>query len=212
MTSNAAIEWLRQRGGRVAAGSVLAVGIAVGSAAVAPTADAAPADPPMQSSMGTWSDGAVWQTSTGWGRVRERVGFEWTVNAPYQVRAVTQVHVDWPSDCKTNVEISKDPKLGLEGCSNKWWFKSQSLKLRSMTVPMSWTGPSGSGKHTCDWGALTASAPKAQNWTCRGEWMKLVNSQPYRVAVDTINGDVRDDGDGLKPLAGRSATLRFIPR
>lgn len=168
------------------------------------------AEPPTQTKMQEYSEGEIWTTSGTWGRVRHRVGFEWSLSEPYQVRAVAQFQVDWPTGCTVGAGLDGPT---LEGCNAKLVTKRPRLEFHSIEIPMSWTGPNGSGNFTCRF-ADTGTEPDdfSETWTCNGSWMPLDNDFRYTVSTDTLNADVDNDGEGLLDLPPLSRGLTFVSR
>ncbi len=184
-----------------------------GHALLRPNAGAAqPAQTQTQTRMRDYSDGEVWQTSGTWGRVRHRVGFEWTLAELYQVRAVSQFQVDWPTGCTVGASPSRFP-VTVDGCSPKLLTKRARLDLRSLEIPMNWTGPNGSGSKACRWGTTgTESSDFTETWTCTGEWMPQQDYFRYSMSTSTLLADVKNDGDGLRDLDPLTDTVTFVQR
>ena len=168
-------------------------------------------DQQTQTRMRDYNAGEVWQTSGTWGRVRNRAGFEWTLSEPYLVRAVSQMQVDWPTGCTVGASISKSPELSVEGCTPKLAVKLAELNFRSISVPIRWTGPQGSGAKTCQWGTTGTEAQDFhETWTCVGEWMPQQDDYRYAMSTADLTADVKSDGDGLRDLPALSDTITFV--
>lgn len=189
-------------------GITLAAFILVTFGSVAMPTPAGAAESNTQTRMQEFSAGEIWTTSGTWGRVRHRTGFEWTLSAPYQVRAVAQFQVDWPTGC--TVGISKDGPA-LDGCDPKLGTKRLRLEFHEIVIPLQWTGPDGSGSLTCRF-QDTGTEPSdfSETWTCTGDWIRQQDDFQYTVSTSTLNADVDDDGEGLKDLAPISSTLTFV--
>jgi hypothetical protein len=170
-------------------------------------------EPKTQTRMEDYSTGAVWQTSTKWGRVRHRGGFEWTLSEPFQVRAVDQFELDWPTNCTVGGSVSKNPGISVSGCTPKLATKAFELDFHSITMPIRWAGPGGEGSKTCKFGSTgTEWTDFHETWKCAGDWMPLEDDYRYSMSTDSITADVRDDGDGLKTLPGSQSSVTFTQR
>jgi hypothetical protein len=166
-----------------------------------------------QTRMRDYSDGAIWQTSTKWGRVRHRPGFEWTLSEPYQVRAVDQFQVDWPTGCTVGGDVSTNSSVSVSGCTPKLAMKVAELDFRSISVPVHWTGPDGQGSKTCEFDKTGSEwTDFHETWTCTGDWMTQQDNYRYSMSTDSVTVDVADDGDGLRSLPGSQDTLTFVQR
>jgi hypothetical protein len=191
-------------------GRVLAVVLVAAAAAMLSGTGVASADeaPNTQTRMRDYSDGEVWATRWTWARARHRVGFEWTTAEPYQVRAVAQLQVDWPTGCTAGADLSGP---SIDGCDPKLVLKGAAIDFREINIPLRWNGPDGGGQKTCRW---TKTGTEIQDfnetWTCTGEWMRQQDYFQYSMSTADLTADVKNDGDGLRDLPALADTLTFV--
>jgi hypothetical protein len=144
----------------------------------------------------SWTNSQVWQTSTSWSRVRDRLCLEYTA---VQVRARTQFQVDWPSECSITIGI---PPTVTGGCPVSRFLRAPNNLFLSVQMHQGWMV--GSGKRvngTCtssNWNAMR-SAQSTYTKTCVGGWAPRKRLVEYRVYL-SVAGDIWADNDGFKQL------------
>lgn len=182
-------------------GTVLAI---VAGAAVGVAAPAAADESNTQTACTQYTDGQIWQTSTQWGRVRQRLCIEYTNT---DVRAHVQLQTDWPSDCELSVGIP--PTAGI-GCPVGRLTKLGKLTYKKVEMPISWQHNGDPVQSTtCEFTDVTAFDMSDTTLTCDGAWMPIAKGDHNQVWADGLAADVKDDGDGLKLLPSETHGFTF---
>ena len=153
-----------------------------------------------------YTNGETWQTSTQWGRVRERPCVQYTDN---QARAMVEFQVDWPADCSLTVGLP--PSVGA-GCPAKVVTKLGKLTFKNVKITSSWKAPDGqSSPFECNWTEeLTAFNMQNTTFDCYGPWSPIQSNGQYAIRIDGVQADVKDDGAGQKTLAPLSYTVQAL--
>lgn len=148
-----------------------------------------------------YTNGEVWQTSTRWGRVRERVCLEYTST---QVRGRVYMQVDYPQSCSLTVGL---PPSGGISCPGSTQTKAANLDLHGNKISVGIKRGSATKYYTCTWGSWSAGGHVTMTRSCYTPYLSDAYSS-YRVYARDVMGDVKSDGDGWKVLAPVSWTFR----
>lgn len=141
-----------------------------------------------------YTNGEVWQTSSDWARVRERVCIDYNAT---KVRALVQFQADWPGDCSLTVGL---PPTAGATCPLTTNTKRMMINMKGvkMSVDLQPEGKS-TEKRSCNHGAASKKGPGTKTWSCHGPWVPR-SSPSYKVVAHDVQGDRKDDGDGWKVL------------
>ena len=149
---------------------------------------------PLSSSCAAYSNAEVWQTSTTWGRVRERPCVWYN---PAVVFAEADFQIDWPSSCSLSVGFP--PSAGLS-CPLSIYYKGNALRFNSAQLQVGLgSGPFGRGDVGCSYGPFLASG-STYTLACSGQMQPRRAGVGYTVFLHDIGGDAANDGDGTKLL------------
>lgn len=181
--------------GAVFAGSAMVAGAGTAAAQVAPT----PA-------CTEFSNDKVWQTSTKWGRARERTCVESIAGSG--VRGVVQFQVDWPVDCSVSVGF---PPSASGGCPLSRSVKEPGLWLKTLSMSWNWEPPGAAPTPvTCNstdmfFGNMVQGY-KPVTVSCHSPWSPITPGGSYVIDVVSVEADVKDDGDPPRQLTPYTQT------
>lgn len=150
---------------------------------------------PLSSSCASYSNAEVWQTSTTWGRVRERPCVYYN---PAVVFAEADFQIDWPSSCALSVGFPPTASLS---CPVSIYYKGNALRFNSAQIQVGLgSNPFGRGDAGCSHGAFVANNGSTYTLACSGQMQPRRTGVGYTVFLHDIGGDVANDGDGMKLL------------